>query len=396
VRPSEYAAPDSMATDLRTRLKAPGPKRILSLDGGGIRGSITVGFLERIEAIVQARMGPAATLADYFDLIGGTSTGAIIATLLALGHSVARVKDSYLRLGTKVFSTPTFLARLPIVGRKLFTAWSVHPLEEQARALLSEKTTLGSPSIRTGLCIVAKRADTFGTWTYINHPDGKFYRDNAEIPLWKLIRATSAAPTYFRPIQLDVGEPGKPDYGVFIDGGVSMANNPALLLFLVATLQGFPFRWKTGGDDLLIVSLGTGRWKQRLNERELLKSENVYWASRVPDLLMHDASKQNELMLQYLSDSPTARPLDLGVGALEDDLLGDRPQLSYIRYNAVLDKSDLAGVGVNVSDRELVSLRDMSVGANAPRLYEIGAAFAQRQVDPQHFSPMFDPAGAPA
>jgi predicted acylesterase/phospholipase RssA len=380
-----------MTADLLTRLKAPGPKRTLSLDGGGIRGSLSVGFLEPIEAIVRARLGQQATLADYFDLIGGTSTGAIIATMLALGHSVQKVKESYLQLGAKVFSQRTLWARLPLIGPKLFTAWSVKPLEEEAKRLFSEKTTLGSPFIRTGLCIVAKRADTFSTWPYINHPDGRFYPDNAEIPLWKLIRATSAAPTYFRPIKVDVGEPGKPDYGVFIDGGVSMANNPALQLFLVATLKGFPFHWATGENNLLIVSVGTGRWKQNLLERELLKSENVYWASRVPDLLMHDASKQNELILQYLSNSPTARPIDWEVGALEHDLLGGQAQIRYLRYNALLEREALAEIGITADERDLASLRDMSAGANAQRLYDIGAAFAKRQVDGDHFLSIFDP-----
>ena len=111
-------------TALLDRLTSPGPKRILALDGGGIRGAISVGFLERIEAIVRERMGPTAVLADYFDLIGGTSTGAIIATLLALGKTVEEVKQSYLQLGTKVFSTRTFWARIPIIGPRLFTAWT--------------------------------------------------------------------------------------------------------------------------------------------------------------------------------------------------------------------------------------------------------------------------------
>src|SRR5262249_47553857 len=114
---------------LLARLTAPGPKRILSLDGGGIRGCSTLGFLERIEEIVVSRLGAGKTLSDYFDLIGGTSTGAIIASLLALGHSVKDVTEAYLKLGPDVFSTRTFWARIPWIGPQLVTQWSVKPLE---------------------------------------------------------------------------------------------------------------------------------------------------------------------------------------------------------------------------------------------------------------------------
>jgi patatin-like phospholipase/acyl hydrolase len=82
----------------RTRDKhlfGPGPKRILALDGGGVRGIISLAYLERLEAILRERFGPDTVLADYFDLIGGASTGAIIATGLALGLPVKRLIATY-------------------------------------------------------------------------------------------------------------------------------------------------------------------------------------------------------------------------------------------------------------------------------------------------------------
>lgn len=380
-----------MNPTLLARLKAPGPKRILSLDGGGIRGSTTLGFLEQIELTVRQRLHADATLADYFDLIGGTSTGAIIAAQLALGHTVAQVKQRFFQLGPEVFSKRTWAAKLPWIGPKLFTHWSVAPLEKHAKALLSEKTVLGSPALRTGLCIVTKRADTFSTWPYINHPEGKFYPENADIPLWKLVRASSAAPTYFKPIRLDVGSAGQPDEGVFVDGGVSMANNPALQLFLVATLRGFPFHWRTGADQLLIVSVGTGRFRRRLAENGLMQSNNLFWARQVPELLMEDASKHAEAMLQYLSDSATARPIDWEMGSLTGELLGGVPQLRYLRYNSVLDVEPLAAVGITATEPELASLRDMAVGRNVDKLYKIGVAFAAQQFSAAHLPAVFDP-----
>jgi len=79
-----------MNTIVAERVKASGPKRLLALDGGGIRGVLTLEFLERIEQILKARSQKPEEfrLCDYFDLIGGTSTGSIIAAMLAYGYSL--------------------------------------------------------------------------------------------------------------------------------------------------------------------------------------------------------------------------------------------------------------------------------------------------------------------
>src|SRR5688500_4559984 len=90
--------------NLLDRLTAAGPKRILALDGGGIRGALTLGYLEKLEDILRARHNNSKLLlSDYFDLIGGTSTGAIIAAALATGKEVSDIKALYSRLGEGVF-----------------------------------------------------------------------------------------------------------------------------------------------------------------------------------------------------------------------------------------------------------------------------------------------------
>ena len=77
---------------------------------------------------------------------------------------------------------------------------------------------------------------------------------NLDIPLAPLIRASTAAPIYFAPEELHVSQ----HRFLFQDGGVTPFNNPALLLFLMATLPEYGLRWETGEDRLLIVSVGTG------------------------------------------------------------------------------------------------------------------------------------------
>ena len=100
----------------------------------------------------------------------------------------------------------------------------------------------------------------------INHPKGKYYDSefgtNKDILLWKAVRASAAAPTYFLPQIINVG--GGLKTAAFVDGGVSMANNPSLQLLMIATLKGFPFGWKPGADNIFLVSVGTGmsRWSK--------------------------------------------------------------------------------------------------------------------------------------
>ncbi|WP_281558121.1 patatin-like phospholipase family protein [Thalassomonas sp. RHCl1] len=377
-------------------------KRILSIDGGGIRGCLTLGYLQNIETIVRKELDKEdAVLSDYFDLIGGTSTGALIAAQLALGFDVATIRKNYEKLGKKVFSKPAYLIKhLPLIGRlvdKLYTKWSVKPLEKAIKEIISEKITLGSPSIKTGLCVVTKRADNFSTWPFINHPDGKFFEDNCDIPLWKILRASSAAPTFFKPIELDVGLSAEPDFGMFVDGGVSMANNPALQLFLIATLDGFPYHWSANKEDLLIVSVGTGFWKRRLDAKKLKNPWNIFWAQNVPEMLMLDACDNTELLMQYLSNSPTNRYINYEIGDLSGDLLSGKPSLSYVRYNVELETSenyrkyhgdknpDIAAALSKYSEADIERLREMDKGSNTEELLKLGDIFAKEEVKAEHF-----------
>src|SRR5215472_3466918 len=127
------------------------PKRILALDGGGIRGFLTLQYLDAIERLLQQRSGRRDfRLCDYFDLIGGTSTGAILAATLACGMSVAEVQDLYNTLGAKVFSSSGF--RLPLLSPKFPSG----PLQDLLNQKLGSDTTLGSDKVRTGLMIMTK------------------------------------------------------------------------------------------------------------------------------------------------------------------------------------------------------------------------------------------------
>ncbi len=363
---------------LLDRLTRPGPKRILAIDGGGIRGALAAGYLQRIEAVLRERHGkPELVLADYFDLIGGTSTGAIIAAGLALGMSAQDITERYLTLGGAAFRK----VLLPFKAK-----FNELALAQQLESIFGERL-LGDESLRMGLCIVTKRADTGSIWPLLNHPHGRYYAKNRGIRLRDAIRASTAAPTYFIPQNLEVGGG---EIGAFVDGGVSMANNPALQLFLVATLKGFPFRWPTGEDRLLLASVGTGYWEYARTLIKVDDSNLLTWASEVPTMLMDDASWQNQLILQYLSRSATRCEIDREVGDLADDLLTPEPVLTYLRYNIALDRPTLASLGLHELADRAADLREMSDSDNRYDLARVGAAAANRQVRAEHFPAAFD------
>jgi len=367
---------------LLERLTSSGPKRILALDGGGIRGALTLGFLERIEQILRLRhQNPQLKLCDYFDLIGGTSTGAIIASGLAIGMEAAELKQMYLDLGGKIFGRRDW--------RILQAKFDPTPLNEELVKVFRDRI-LGDDSIKTGLCLIAKRADTGSMWPLINHPDGKYYKHNSQILLRQAVRASTAAPTYFVPEKFEIKAN---EIGAFVDGGVSMAINPALQLFLVATLKGFPFHWQTGEHRLLLVSVGTGVWHQHDTADKVAEGRMWDWATQVPLMLMNDANWQNQLLLQYLSRTPTPWEINREVGDLASDLLTPEPALSYLRYDVWLEANALNALGLAKLSPKLESLRDMSAAENRYDLAAIGEQAAERQVRDEHFSKAFDHAG---
>jgi patatin-like phospholipase/acyl hydrolase len=371
---------------LLDRLQSAGPKRILALDGGGIRGALTVGFLKMMEdALRKKHARPTLVLADYFDLIGGTSTGAIIAAALAIGMTAADVEKIYLDFGGEVFNDRSDNLGLRRIGL-LRGRYSAEPLRHKLKEYFGDRT-LDDTAIRTGLCIVMKRADTNSTWPLINHPAGKYFDKNRHILLRRAVRASTAAPTYFDPEELEIGDGIS---GAFVDGGVSMHNNPALLLFLISTLKGFPFRWSVGENNLLIASVGTGYWAEARTFEDAMGAKIWNWAINVPSMLMDDATWLNQLLLQYLSRTTTAYDIDSEIGDLGADHLGNEPALTYLRYNVRLEEDSMKELGLSQLAERAERLREMSEANNRYDLNLIGNTAAKKMVDPLHFPACFD------
>ena len=380
-----------------------GPKRILALDGGGMRGIVTLQYLKRLEALLRQRRGdPAYVLADYFDLIGGTSTGAIIAAALARGIDTASIEALYQDLATRIFKRSLF--RIGAFTPKFGSG----QLQAALQAAYGADTTLSSASLRTGLMVMTKRMDTSSPWPLTNHPQDPYYSPvlgkqrigHANMYLWQVVRASTAAPHFFRPERLEVGHLRNPqtgqsqaDVGEFIDGGVTTANNPSMQLLKVALLKGFAFNWASGPDKLLLVSVGTALPRRKRGLSRGLHRFAAPFAMNALKTIMDDCNNEVETMTQWLSVSDTARSINGQLGTLgQDQRLGGQPLLTYQRYNLQLETDWMNKLlGQNFSAEELQRLEAMDEPRNMPRLAELAALAAQLQLQPHHLPQVFDP-----
>lgn len=360
---------------------APGePKKILSLDGGGIRGALTLGYLKKIETILKAKSDKPDEfrLCHYFDLIGGTSTGAIIATCLAIGMSVDEIKEKYMALGRKIFRFKWLHINT------IFARYSNRKLTAELKSVFKEYK-LGGPELKTGLCVVAKRIDTNSTWFFLNNPRGKYYNDNKDINLWEIVKASASAPSYFLPTIIDVGNGEK---GAFVDGGVSLSNNPSLGLLMVSQLKGFKYDWGLGEENICLYSLGTGYGITTGKYSSYRWKNHFYWARSISDFYMEDANWHNQAILQWLSKSETAKRIDTEVDYLHDDYLTNPPALKYYRYNFEITLDNLKKLFPEhkyFEKSDVKSLLKMDKAANRDFLYQIGEREAENDIKESHF-----------
>ena len=166
---------------LRGRYQENGPHRMLALDGGGIRGLITLGILEKIENLVKDKTG--GRLCDYFDYVAGTSTGAIIAAGLSCGLTTADLIEFYTSSGKQMFDPAWLLERI----KYLYTA---DPLKAHLQEVFGRDRNLEPDNLKCLFLVVTKNVTTDSPWPISSNPDAK-YNDperkdcNLKIPLWQ-------------------------------------------------------------------------------------------------------------------------------------------------------------------------------------------------------------------
>jgi hypothetical protein len=372
---------------------AKGPKRILALDGGGIRGVLTLQFLKSVETLVKQRLGDDALLCDYFDLIGGTSTGSIIAAGLACGMTVDALQELYRNIGASVFQPGRLAKLLPESFQGKFAPkFPSEPLQRELDDQLGADTTLDGDKIRTGLMIMTKRLDTGSPWPLNNGGGGRYAAQDGALRLTQIVRASTAAPTYFAPEQIVIhSRDGTAVDGAFVDGGVTPFNDPALQLLMLAALQGHGFCWPTGRDRLLIVSVGTGYFQQPRPAHAIMADLAALQGVAALQSLMDDCERMNRATLQWLTNCLTPWLVDRAVGDMKLDSQAGPQLATYVRYNVVLERDWVKGeLGLELAPDKIEQIRKMDDPSNLSDLAELGRLAAAKQVRPEHLPAAFD------
>ena len=367
------------------RLQARGPKKLLALDGGGIRGAMTIEVLAKIESTLRAATGnPGLVLADYFDFVSGTSTGAILAASISYGMSTDALRVFYEESGPLMFDKASLLDRFRF-------RYEDEALAMKLKAIFGVDTTLGSPALRTLLMMVMRNTSTDSPWPVSNNPGAKFNNtgddhDNLKIPLWQLIRASTAAPVYFPPEVITVGD----NRFMFVDGGITMYNNPAFQMFLMATVPAYCMEWPTGESEMLIVSVGTGHAPDANKNLEPSEMNLLYNAGSIPSALMAAALHEQDMLCRVFGKCLSGDSIDLEVGDLKNSSApGGKKLFTYMRYNAELTHAGLRRLDLSDIDPKAVCKLD-SIDAIGD-LQRVGRAVADREVNPAHFAGFLEP-----
>jgi uncharacterized protein len=369
------------------RIDARGQKRLLALDGGGIRGVITLEVLAEIERLLREEtQSPELLLGDWFDYIGGTSTGAIIGAGLAHGMTVAELQALYAELGEVMFK-PRFMPK------RFWAKFGAEPLTKELRRVFGDMT-FGDPALRCLLMLVLRNASTDSPWPLSNNPRSTYAR-NGDLPLWQLVRASSAAPTFFPAESVRVD--GR--RFMFVDGGLTVANDPAFQLFLMATLRAYRLEWATGPERMLLVSVGTGfspKANANLRRSRLHLLSN---AASIPSALMFAAMNQQDTLCRVFGDCKVGNPIDREIGDLAGEPHPVSPKLfTYLRYNSELSETafrpgshadgplTLGDVDPTLAGIDPAKVRRLDAVDHVADLRRIGAALARRDVRREHYA----------
>lgn len=311
--------------------------KILSIDGGGIKGVFPALFLTLLEDELKNRSDGKTQIYQHFDLISGTSTGGIIAIALALGIPAKEIFQLYIDNARKIFGSKKSF----FFGQIRNSAHERKFLESLVRKKFNDANNGIEPRLgdcKTDVCIPIYDLIQGNPSVLKTKYHPAFERDY-HIPAYQAAMATSAAPTYFDPYTSDYIDLNgtKKDFANKVDGGV-MANNPTSVAVLEA-IKAF----KVELSQLEILSIGTG-YKKFTDGNSRKRWGLYYWMrkdkrQRLIDLFMQS---QSQLVANYIS------LLYQGIDKSESDnpnFVYDRIEVHLNEDNYIdMDESDTAKI----------------------------------------------------
>jgi hypothetical protein len=265
--------------------------------------------------------------------------------------------------------------------------------------------------------VVTRNVTTDSPWLVSSNPEARYNlptrKDcNLCIPLWKLVRASTAAPIYFPPEVIEVDPTDRAKSFVFVDGGVTPYNNPAFALYRLATQPAYRLNWAAGERHLQLVSIGTGAGATEGASASAPESNMLSTGLGVPGALMYGALVDQDINCRTVGRCTHGDLIDRELldmvpregadeGKLEERLKRQPVPLDvdmgrrflYTRYNVDLTTRGLADLGFGHVDPDTARKMDKADPQHIELLLEIGKA-AAKQVDVRaHFGP-FAPSGA--
>ena len=302
--------------------------------------------------------------------------------------SAEELLEFYRESGEAMFEKTFLLERL-----KSF--YKDEPLARKLKAIFhdgnGQPADLTSDRLRCLLLVVTRNWTTDSPWPISTNPLAK-YNDlsrpdsNLRIPLWQLVRASTAAPVFFPPevIQWDPADPRKTF--VFVDGGITPYNNPAFLLFRMATQPPYRLNWPTGERNLLLVSVGTGAAPSETaaTNRDILGN-----LKSLTSELMYGIQVDQDINCRTFGRCAHGAEIDREMGNLvlpgigNDPGGGDHGKLfRYVRYNADLSQRGLVALGLgNIPS---AAVQQMDAVDQIDNLRSVGRAVA-KEVELSHF-----------
>lgn len=254
-------------------------KVILSLDGGGIRGIMTLQLLKKLEEVAGV------SCFELFDMVAGTSAGGIIAGLIASGKTAAEIETLYIRLVKQVFTSKGMFANR-FANPPEYTKRHYRNILRQFLADM----TIRDACIKTGTDVMLTAKDvSAGEETYFTcfHGNGEFAGTYRDVLLRAAMEATMSAPTYFTPLER------------FVDGGTTTYNNPVLAAIMEAVKYATPDKYST--DKMTVFSFGTGCRPQFVPPDKVTKPDgpdSYFWLQWLMTESGDDASDMQNFLLR--------------------------------------------------------------------------------------------------